>query len=197
MLRLLPIVVAITLGLTLPASASQLFFSPVGTVGGGVSLGDPQLYVSPSSSTASLYVWSTDDQDVDALLSFDVTSSTPGVIAFTGSEIFAPQLFSEASQQFDGRRWGLKQDGDSTQDGTVSTNSITGLAATKPGSVEFGTGVLAANDGTIGPDLLRDPLYDTQAGAFLLARIDFSRTGSGSTTIGISASQGFIVNGGQ
>ena len=149
------------------AMGASVFFSTVGEVGQGVSPGNPHLYI-PPGSTATVYIWATDDQDYDTTIGMNVVSSSPAYAALRGGEVLNPELFSEALGAPFGTRW---QD---VSVGNVTAGQVSNMNAARDTS---GSGVLSSNDGTVPPFENRDLLYDIDAGAFLLASVTLTVAG--------------------
>ncbi len=161
-----------------PVSGATVFFSTVGTIGGGVTPGPAELLLEPGEP-GQLYIWCTDDQDYDTSVGVDVTSSAPGVIAFTDGSSANPDIVSDAlGGTFVDRRW------TAAAVGSVSPDFIDGIAALElVGSDPPPGGISASYDGTVPPDLWRDTLYDVPAGAFLLGSVSFDALAPGTTQL--------------
>jgi hypothetical protein len=149
------------------AMGASVFFSTIGEVGQGVHPDNPHLHI-PPGSTATVYIWATDDQDYDTTIGMNVVSSSPTYAALQGGEVLNPEIFSEALDASLGTRW---QD---ASVGAVTAGQISDMNAER---VTEGTGILAANNGTVPPLKNRDLLYDVDAGAFLLASVTVNVSG--------------------
>ena len=149
------------------AMGASVFFSTIGEVGQGVHPDNPHLYI-PPGSTATVYIWATDDQDYDTTIGMNVVSSSPTYAALQRGEVLNPEIFSEAIGLPRGTRW---------QDvfvGNVTAGQVSNMNAARG---TRGSGVLGSNDGTVPPFENRDLLYDVDAGAFLLASVTVTIAG--------------------
>ena len=174
-----------------PIDGGNVYFSTVGTVGDGVTLGNPDIVHTVRESGGWLYIWATDERDFDDSIGMNVVSRAPDVVAFTTCEIFNPELLSDA---FDPpspsgvSRW----QGVAVND--VTANTILRMNAARIGEA---TGITNDNDGTVPLFKLRDPLYDIGAGAFLLGMVQWSIVAPGVTHLSIDQeSTALFVNGG-
>jgi hypothetical protein len=149
------------------AMGASVFFSTVGEVGQGVSPDNPHLYI-PPGSTATVYIWATDDQDYDTTIGMNVVSSSPTYAALRGGEVLNAEIFSEALGAPFGTRWQDVSVGNVTAGQVSNMNTARGTG---------GSGVLGSNDGTVPPFENRDLLYDVDAGAFLLASVTVTIAG--------------------
>jgi len=162
---------------SVPAFAANVFFSTLGTVGGGVTLDDPVVTHTLADGAGSLYIWSTADEDYRFTIGMNVVSSTTGTISFSGGEVFNPDIVSD---YFGGVPVDVRWEG--TVGGEVYPDRVRRMNAV---STFIGTGIITANDGTVAPFLLRDELYDVSAGAILLAVVHYDIVGLGTTTLTI------------
>ena len=72
------------------AMGSSVFFSTIGEVGQGVHPDNPHLHI-PPGSTATVYIWATDDQGYDTTIGMNVVSSSPTYAALQGGEVLNPK----------------------------------------------------------------------------------------------------------
>ena len=182
------LLVVCILALGSAAQAQSIFLSPVGTVGGGVSAGNPHVNHVPGEAPSSLFVWVTDELLINQSFALNATLSPGGVIAFLGAQLFNPDVDSQnfPDSAFKSTRW------QGTGGGVVTPLSITNFNAV---SVTLGEGIDPANNGT-GTFQVLDFGYDVAAGAFLLGRIDYEIVGEGLATLSLSVGPGDIVTNG-
>jgi len=136
------------------------------------------------------FFWSTSD------LNSGATNSDPFIIAFTAAEAFDYNVvLSAAPEVVIGQRWGSDVFPNGVDEGnpaaSVTQNNVTGLNAFE---VISGSGILESQNGS-GPFL--DQGYDSGADAFLFARVDWERIGSGTANLITEAGTIGIVNGAQ
>lgn len=112
-------------------------------------------------------IWIQESVLIDGSATFDISTSQGGVIQFTDSEVFNPEVVGL------GTRWGI------TDPGTLSPNgqSLTGVFA--------GTDAASVGIGFPGSDTLFDSAFLTES--YLFGRIRFEVIGSGSTRINFSS----------
>lgn len=171
--------IGLTLGISGLARAQSIFFSEVGTVGGGATAGDPLVTHTTAETNGSLFIWVTDEHRVNQSFALDLSSATPGVVQFTAAAVFNPFVDLGIPAVSDDRWQGVSAP-------TVSANSIsnmTGVAVTE--GFGFNTAVS-----------IYDPLYDSVAGAWLFARVDYSILGVGLTTLHLAVGAIDIVDNG-
>jgi hypothetical protein len=161
-----------------PAWAALVYLSPVSTVGGGVTSGNPALSYEAGSGVKSLYIWVSDEVRVGQGFSVNLNvTGTPGVIAFTGARASNFVVSSTILTPFN--RWG------SVSEYTVGSNAnATATAITNVNSVTsnpFG-GLRPTNNNAA----LLDTGYDIPAHAFLWGRVDFQALTPGTATIALS-----------
>ena len=177
-----------------PTSASvatSVFFSEVGAVGGGAAVGNPAI-VLEVGDPLTLWLWSTADQNYDTSIGMNVRSTTPGVVALSGGDVYNPELLSMAlggvpAGEF---RWQDVGVGDVDGDSVLKMNAV---------KVNSGTGISTANNGTVPLFKLLDPLYDILAQAFLLGEVTLDAVAPGATvlTIDQEGTALFVHNGAQ
>ena len=176
------------------AMGGSVFFSTVGVVGGGVQLTGPkQLLLDVQSGDPwTLYIWATADQDYDTTIGMNVVSDDPASVALSGAEVMNPELIWEVlGAPSGGFRW---------QDASVGNVSADQVSNMNAAHVTAGTGILVANDGTVPPLGVKDPLLDLDAGAFLLGSVSFDAVGAEGTSSTLSINQegtALFVNAGE
>ena len=144
------------------AHLPAVFFSTVSDVGGGVALGNPEIEVAPGDSL-KLYIWSTDDQDYNTSIGMNVTPDVAGAVTFTAAVVENPALDTIIGPF--GSRWSSVGVGSIGPD-VQKMNAV--FVTTDPTGQE---GVTTNNDGTVAPLMPLDPLWDMDAGAFLLGQV--------------------------
>jgi len=155
-------------------NAETGFFLSDKGFGEGAALGNPNLSLTPGQTT-SLYIWAQPDRHIVGA-DLDVQSTDPAVLEGTAVEVYNPDIVIDAL--------GGADSGEDRWQG-VSAGAAGGDLATALGGVAVteGYGLDPALDGTVGPFLNRDVLYDAAANAYLYARIDIQATGApGSST---------------
>jgi hypothetical protein len=141
--------------------------------------------------TGSAYLWISTDDDIDTLSVANVVLTNDTVIKITGGEVFNPDILLNADDSDVGDRW------DSVEAGPIapSGDSISGLAGFSSGFAA-GTGIKTNQEEGSGGDR-RDALFQSSAGAFLFARVDFETIGLGEVSIdpsGIFLNEGSLDN---
>ena len=162
-----------------PPIGGNVFFSTVGTVGDGVRSGHATVEHDITDGSGRLYIWSTDDQSFYWSIGMNVLSQTSGVIAFTSADIFNPELLSNAfdpPSPLGMPRWQGLAVNDVTADAILRINAA---------NLYEGTGILSRNDGGFPPVRPLDPLYDIDAGAFLLGTVQYDIVAPGVTHLSI------------
>jgi hypothetical protein len=163
--------------LSVADAAVSSWLSSVGTVGGGFTPGDADIFIPGfTSETHSLYLWLRNDARLQSA-AYNISATIPGVIKFVGVEVFNPDVVVANIDV--GDRW----------------NTPTG-----PGKIGAGgqsiTNMAAVNVNAIGLDLPTRPfdeLYDPIANAALFARIDFQAIGLGATQVKLTEGDTLIV----
>ena len=139
-----------------------------------------------------MYIWATDDQDYDTSIGMNVVSSHPDRAKLIGAEVYNSDIFSMALGAPVDVRWADVSVGD------ITPGQISNMNASRDTS---GTGILAANNGTVPLFRNLDPLYDVQAGAFLLGSVVVEDVGVPATwstlTINQEGTALFVNNGEQ
>lgn len=179
-------------------AANNLVISPVGTVGGGATVGSPVVDVTGQSS-GTLYIWVTDNVVVNRGLATNIAiTGTSGKVALTGAQAYnyinMPNVFNNSGTYIPAgasstSRWESVSNFGSGNI-NVTSNLITDLNATTPVSA---AGINSANNGFPAPSTvgLKDPGYDVPAGLFLYGAFTFDvldSSSSWSTTISLQPS---------
>jgi hypothetical protein len=153
------------------AMGGQVFFSTATDVGQGAA----PLSEQSVDGDLTLGIWATSDQDYDTSIGMNVLSDAPANVALTAGEVKNPDIISELAGTAVDVRW---QD---VAVGEVTAAQITKMNAAR---VTVGTGILLTNNGTVPPFLNVDPLFDQDAGAFLLGTVTVSGVGpDGSSSV--------------
>ena len=169
-------ILVIPVALTSAAEAAvSSWFSHVGTVGGGFTPGNLNLNLEPNGA-GSLYVWYRSDFVTQAI-AYNVSTTTPGVITFTGVEVYLGDILVGGIDV--GDRWNPP-----ANLGSIAPNgqSIANFAAVN------------VDASGLDPSLrINDEFYDAAANASLFARIDFMSLGNGVTDLMLTEGATLIV----
>jgi hypothetical protein len=143
------------------AMGAGVYFSEALGVGEG-AVPAQSVEVLPNT-TLTLGIWSTADQDYDTTIGMNVVSADPVAVALGAGEVLNPELIWEVlGAPSGGFRW---------QDASVGNVAADQVSNMNAAHVTAGTGILGANDGTVPPLGVKDPLLDLDAGAFLLGTV--------------------------
>jgi len=172
------------------------FFWSTSDLNSGAANSDPFINLFENTSGSLYLYYSTDNSDIDTGAGLDLSWDVDGVVAFTAAETFDYNVvLSAAPEVVIGQRWGSDVFPNGVDEGnpaaSVTQNNVTGLNAFE---VISGTGILESQNGS-GPFL--DQGYDSGADAFLFARVDWERIGSGTANLITEAGTIGIVNGAQ
>ena len=126
------------------------------------------------------YIWFTDDTQVDTGAFLDIVSSDPGVVRFTDSTVFNPDIVSGATTV--DTRW------QSVSGGTVGDGLIDEMAG-----IRFltGTGILPSQ---ITGSAIEDSLHDATSNSFLFGAVNFEAVSLGDVVFSASVGDGLIVD---
>ena len=164
-----------------PIDGGNVFFSTVATVGGGVTMGSPDIVHDLGEGSGWLYIWSSDDQDFDTSIGMNIVSNTPDVIALTGAELFNSDIITtKVGNVVLETRWeGTSVNGQNpvAPDVLQNMNAVT---------IFSDVGVDTSNDGTDTPFGKLDTGYDVAAGALLLGAVQYEMVGHGVTHLSIN-----------
>lgn len=147
------------------AAASNRTFS-------NLSIGDNQ----------SVFIWVEEDFRIDTGAFLDISQTQTGVIRFTGSEVFNPDI--EVADTAIDSRW------EEFGGGSISDSFIDEMHGF---SVIEGTGILPSQQTG---ETFEDRLHDSGSRAFLFGRVDFQVIGTGTTELVMSAGTRLIVDDG-
>jgi PEP-CTERM motif len=178
------------------ASAPQLdaavitWLDDVGTLPSALDLehgpsapGNPLIDLPTQSSAGSLWVWLHNDARLQSV-AYDVVATTPGVIRFTGAEVFQYDLLVGGVTDI-GDRWNLP-----TSPGQISPDGqqIINMSAVNVDKSGLDPATRAFDAGW---DAAANP--GPAPGAALFARIDFEAMGGGTTDVVVSMGSTLIV----
>ena len=160
------------------AMGAEVFLSAATEVGEGAApMASDGAYEADPNAELTLGIWSTNDQDYDTTIGMNVVSGDPAAVALGSGEVMNPELDWEVlGAPSGGNRW---------QDASVGDVTAGQVSNMNAAHVTAGTGILGANDGTVPPLGVMDPLLDpdaTATGAFLL----------GTVTMTTSTEPGFV-----
>lgn len=164
-------VVALSMLVTYPASATSFWLSPFGNGLGSTqptSLGEiPTLYNFAMQGTGSVYIWAeTDPNQTLKNWSLRVVSSNAGVLSFTTSTVYNPTLGTPGNV-----RWEYIIDPISN---SSTSKDFMGFTITNDPNNDTGLGI---GPNTATDDQSIDPLYygpNDGSGSWLLAKLDYS-----------------------
>lgn len=169
-----------------------IFVSPTGAVGGGVSVGDPNLpFSAPSVSGAQLSVWAVLEPDQTLVAeSLNLVATTPGVVDLKSVEMINP-LLQSLPGNIDEMRWEYINE---PAGAGAAMENFSGFQVGNfvdpdiPGKLIIGAG--------IGPNSQSvDAQYDAGANAWLLATITYDVVGYGSTELFLQIGEnGFLAS---
>ena len=126
------------------------------------------------------YIWFTDDSKVDTGAFLDIVSSDAGVVRFTGSSAFNPDILSGAT--IVDTRW------QSASGGTVGDGLIDEMAGVR---ILNGTGILPSK---VTGSAIEDSLHDATSNAFLFGSVNFEAVSLGDAVLSASVGDGLIVD---
>jgi hypothetical protein len=157
---------------------ADVFLSFTGMNDGNANTSDNAVFGIGDSGVA--YIWFTDDTKVDTGAFLDIVSSDPGVVRFTDSEVFNPDIVSGATTV--DTRW------QSASGGTVGEGLIDEMAGVRFLS---GTGILPSQ---ISGSAIEDSLHDATSNAFLFGAVNFEAVSLGDVVLSASVGDGLIVD---
>jgi hypothetical protein len=130
--------------------------------------------------TGSMYIWLRNDQTLQSV-AYNIAAATPGVIEFTGAEVYQYDLLVGGVVDI-GDRWNLPL---STGTFGPGNQSIINMAAVNVNASGLNPTTRAFDAG-----------YEAATNAALFARINFKAIGAGSTLINLSMGDTLIVENG-
>jgi hypothetical protein len=188
-------IILVAVACTAQANAAVIsWLDDVGTLPSGLDLdhgpaapGNPVVDLPTQSSTGSLWIWLHNDARLQSV-AYDVMTTNPGVIRFTGAEVFQYDLLVAPGVDI-GDRWNLP-----TSPGMISGDGQKIINMSAVNVDKSGLDPTTRNFDQ-GWDALANP--GPAPGAALFARIDFEAIGGGNTEVMLSMGSTLIVENSQ
>lgn len=172
-----------------PAFALQIWLSDVGLPGQGVAVGNLEREFVEPVNDQELFIWGRPDAEKTlGAIDLRIVSSNREVLDFTGATFHSPLIGQAEFSSKDMRRFEFALNPVMSDPSSV-VERIGGFSVTNEASIGAG----------IGPgSTATDPLYDTEADAWLLGTVTYDVIGSGSTNLFLQiGNNGLLYKGGR